>query len=140
VAQVVLLDSDILSEILKGIDVRVRDNTSRYLATARVLSFSSATALEILYGYERIGAHAKIKRAEELFAANDEIVPSVADYRLAASIAGTMSKRGTFIGLVDPLIASTAIRCGYAIATGNTEHFDFIRKAGYDFPLENWRA
>ncbi|HWD38026.1 MAG TPA: hypothetical protein VG944_04205 [Fimbriimonas sp.] len=66
-------------------------------------------------------------------------MPISGDYRLAAAIASTLSRQGRIIGSIDPVIAACAIGRGYGVASGNTRHFDFIRQAGYTFPLENWR-
>ena len=137
--QAALLDSDILSEILKGKDAQVDRRQREYLAQFAKLSFTSVTVLEILFGLERIGAKAQIQRAETLLAKNDEVVPSSEDYRLAASIAGALDRQGTPIGLIDPMIAACAMRRGYSVVSGNTAHFESIRRAGYTFALEDWR-
>lgn len=134
-----ILDSDTVSELLKNRNPNVQQHAQAYKQAFRQLTFTSATVLEILYGLERVGASAQIQRAEALFAANDELIPTSEDYRLAATIAGAMSKQGTPIGLVDPLIAACAIRHGYGVASGNIAHYEFIQKAGYSFHLENWR-
>jgi predicted nucleic acid-binding protein len=84
-------------------------------------------------------AHAKIQRFEAVFAKNHEIAPDEQDYRLAAETSGALNRQGTPIGLIDPLIAASAIRRGYGVAGGNTDHFGFIHKVGYAFHSENWR-
>jgi tRNA(fMet)-specific endonuclease VapC len=134
-----LLDSDILSEILKGRDRQVEIHKDLYTAEFPRLSFTSATVLEILYGLERVSARAQIQRAEALFTKNDEVLPLREDYRLVSAIAGALDRQGTHIGLVDTLIAACAIRRGYGVASGNTNHFTYIKNAGYDFHLEDWR-
>lgn len=135
----VFLDSDTLSEVLKGIDPIVVANARKYGQAFGLLDFTSASVLEILHGLHRKGAPAQIQRAEALFAVNAEYVPDRGDYRLAAQIAGALGKQGTPIGIVDPLIAACAIRRGFGVATGNTDHFSYIQKAGYSLHLENWR-
>jgi tRNA(fMet)-specific endonuclease VapC len=134
-----ILDSDTVSEILKGRNSEVVRRTTAYQLMFPKLSITSATILEVLYGYERVQARAQMNRAEALFAENEEIIPVSQDYRLAATIAGALDRQGTTIGLFDPLIAACAIRRGYGVATSNTAHFEFIRKLGYAFHLENWR-
>jgi len=134
-----VLDSDILSEILKGRSPKVERHKIAYVAQFQQLTFTSASLLEILYGYERLQAQAQIKRAEALFAVNEELIPASEDYRLAAKMAGTLDRNGTTLGLIDPLFAACAIRRGYGVASGNTAHYEFIRKLGYTFHLENWR-
>jgi tRNA(fMet)-specific endonuclease VapC len=134
----VVIDTDLLSEILKGVNPVVVSAHEAYTRIHRVLSFASVSAFEILFGYGHKSATAKIERTEALFASNEEIVPAPEDYRLAA-IASSLSRHGKSIGLVDPVIAACAIRRGYGVASGNTKHFDYIRDAGYSFHLENWR-
>lgn len=134
-----LLDSDMLSEVIKAFDPNVVANSILYVQEFGVLSFTSASALEILHGLHSKQAHAKISRVEAVFGLNDEIVPDGQDYRLAAEISGALKRRGTPIGLIDPLIAACAIRRGYGISSGNEDHFGYILRAGYAFHFENWR-
>ena len=48
-----LLDTDTLSEILKGRDLNVALRADRYLDRHPRLTFSSVTTMEILYGLGR---------------------------------------------------------------------------------------
>lgn len=137
--QKVVLDTDLLSELLKQANPVVAARAYSYQQIYLAITLTSFSALEILSGLRHIQAHAQLKRAELLFLRNEEIVPEAEDYRLASEIIGSMWRLGTPIGLVDPMIAACAIRRGYGVATGNTNHYQFIRNAGYDFPLENWR-
>jgi hypothetical protein len=47
-----LLDSDILSEITKGINQTVAGHASRYLSQHTVLTFTSVSVYENLWGYK----------------------------------------------------------------------------------------
>jgi len=132
-------DSDILSEVIKAKDQNVAASAAQYVQQYGVLTFTSATVLEILHGLQSKLAHAQIERCEAVFSRNDEVVPDDADYRLAAEISGALQRQGTPIGLIDPLIAACAIRRGYGVASGNTDHFAYIHRAGYQFHLDNWR-
>jgi len=134
------MDTDTLSEVLKGIDLNVVTNAQSYGHAFGLLDFTSASVLEILHGLHRKGAQAQIQRAEALFTRNSETVPEKQDFRLAAQIAGALARQGTPIGIIDPLIAACAIRRGFGVATGNTDHFTYIQKAGYSLHLENWRT
>jgi len=135
-----ILDTDILSEILKGVDQQVMINGKEYMATHDFLTFTSVTIYEIITGLERVNAYAKLIRTKELFKLNDEIVPSSEDYILAGQILGTLQRNGRGVGFSDPLIASCAIRRGYSVITGNLRHFQYIRTAGFDLDLLNWRS
>jgi predicted nucleic acid-binding protein len=135
-----VLDSDLLSDLLRNGNPNVTAKAAQYRADHNVLTFTSLSTLEILSGLRHIQASAQIRRAEALFADNDEICPEVEDYRLAAEIIGALLRAGTPVGFVDPAIAACAIRRGYGVASGNVAHFGFIRNAGYRFHLENWRG
>lgn len=135
-----ILDTDIFSEILKGRDANVEFRKDAYAREHGVLSFTSVTAMEILRGLHLKGASAQIARAETIFARNREVVPNAQDYRLAAEIMAALGRRGTPIGVADPLIAACALSRGLPLATGNLRHFGFIRDAGYPLRLEDWRA
>jgi hypothetical protein len=59
-----LLDTDTLSEIMKGVDPQVQDNARRYLAIFHHLTFSIITRYEILHippnlVVKRVTAHRK---------------------------------------------------------------------------------
>ena len=110
-------------------------NQTRYATAFTELTFTSASVLEILHGLYLKDARAQLQRAEALFAMNHEVTPTPEDYRLAAEISGAVAKRGRPIGLIDPLIAACAIRQGLGVATGNTDHLEYIRQAGYRFLL-----
>jgi predicted nucleic acid-binding protein len=135
----VILDTDILSEILKAKDPMVLARLAKYGLNFDQITFSSASVWEILSGYRKRNAPAQAERATQLFDQNRELVPEAADYRLAAEINGDLLRKGRVVGMVDPLIAASAIRRGFGVSSGNTAHFNFIREAGYDFHLENWR-
>jgi len=137
--QRIILDTDILSEILVGQNPNVAAYVLEYTAEYQQLSFTSFSVFEILSGLRKRDAKAKLKRAEQLFAQNIEIIPEAADYRLAADIVGDLLKAGQPIGIIDPFIAACAIRTGSAVATGNTDHFSYIHNAGYSLTLVNWR-
>lgn len=134
-----IIDSDLISDLLRDGNVNVTANAAKYQATHRVLTFTSFSALEVLSGLHHIRAMAQIKRAEGLFGSNDEVRPEIEDYRLAAEIIGALLQAGTPIGFIDPSIAACAIRRGFGVASANISHFDYIRKVGYSFHLESWR-
>lgn len=59
-----LLDTDTLSEVMKGRDEHVRANARRYLATFGTLTFSIITRYEILRGLKARGATLQLTRFE----------------------------------------------------------------------------
>lgn len=138
--QEVILDTDILSDILRGLNPNVERHRDIYRLSFPQFVFTSASVFEILTGLRKRGAIVQRERAEALFDKNIEIVPEGPDYRLASDISGDLWAKGKPIGPIDPLIAACAIRRGYAVATGNTKHFEFIADVGYAIQLENWRV
>ena len=134
-----ILDSDILSEIGKGINVNVLRNASRYLDEHDRLTFTSISVYEVLYGLKAKPATKQAIRFEALLEDHEEIVPESEDYRIAASIRAAMHLGGTPIGKADPVIAACALRQSLPIVTGNVKHYEFIQRAGFAIKIENWR-
>lgn len=135
----VLVDTDILSEILKGRNPQVYDHYRQELERWGMVSFTSIYVMEILQGIHKRNLSRMLHTAETFFAAQREIEPSSSDYRLAGEINGKLLAHGWVIGIADPLIAACAIRLGYGVATGNTAHFGYIQEAGYPLQIVNWR-
>ena len=134
-----ILDTDILSEYLKGHDPNVIRHASRYAKEHGVFTFTSVTVYEIVYGLELKSASSQLKRAVEWLSQNEEITPTSADYLTAATIKATARKRGSALELPDCLIAAVAVRLERPLVTGNTEDFRAIQKTGINLILENWR-
>jgi predicted nucleic acid-binding protein len=134
-----ILDTDILSEIGKGIDQTVLKNAADYLAEYGQLSLTSVSIFEALFGFYAKAADKQAQRFLQLTANHEEITPTAQDYRLAAQICAALQRAGTPIGTSDPLIAACAIGRGLPLATGNTRHHGFIQNAGFSLQLVNWR-
>ena len=134
-----VLDTDILSEYLKGHDARVVDRGNRYAQAHKVFSFTSITVFEILCGLELKGAAAQLAKMGAWFSQNEEITPLAADYRTAATIKATAARQGSTVELPDCLIAAVAVRLGRPLVTGNTDDFRAIQRTGINLTIENWR-
>ena len=134
-----LLDTDILSEYLKGHDPNVIKHAGRYAKEHGVFTFTSVTVYEIVYGLELKSASSQLKRAVEWLRQNEEITPTSADYLTAATIKATARKRGSALELPDCLIAAVAVRLDRPLVTGNTEDFQAIQETGISLRLQNWR-
>ena len=134
-----ILDTDILSEYLKGHDRIVASHAARYAQQHRVFTFTSVTVHEIAYGLELKGATGQLQKAMVWLAQNEEITPTAADYRTAATIKAIARKNGSALELPDCLIAAVAVRLDRTLVTGNTEDFQAIQQTGIKLILENWR-
>ncbi len=135
----VLLDTDILSEYLKGYDQVVTSHAANYARQHGAFTFTSVTVHEIVFGLEFKGASAQLEKALAWLNQNEQITPAAADYYEAAIIKAAARKRGSILELPDCLIAAVAIRLGLALVTGNTEDFQAIQRTGAKLILENWR-
>jgi predicted nucleic acid-binding protein len=59
----VLLDTDILSEYLKGHDKKVARRAADYAQQHGLFTFTSVTVHELVYGFEFKGASGQLKKA-----------------------------------------------------------------------------
>jgi predicted nucleic acid-binding protein len=135
----VLLDTDILSEYLKGRNSTVAGHAARYARENIVFTFTSVTLYEIVYGLELKGASAQLSKVLTWLNRNEQISPTAADYLLAATTKATARRQGLIVELPDCLIAAVAVRLRLPLVTGNTDDFEAIRKSGLTLSLENWR-
>jgi tRNA(fMet)-specific endonuclease VapC len=136
----VVLDTDILSEILKGKNARVLKRAAEYLAVEGMYTTSVLSVMEVVRGFHRIGA---VDRADQFvsFLSEVEVLPfDTASAILAGRIDAALTGRGRIIGVADVAIAACALRQGHPVCTGNREHYEYIQEAGFPLVLHNWRA
>ncbi|MBI3972159.1 MAG: type II toxin-antitoxin system VapC family toxin [Chloroflexi bacterium] len=122
-----LLDTDTLSEVIKGRNARVRQRAKEYLADHGQFTFSIITRYEILRGLKAKRANRQVAafevrcRESNVLPLTDEIVVA------AAEIYADLYRTGRLISDADILIAATAIVHGLTLVTNNTRHFDRIK-------------
>jgi tRNA(fMet)-specific endonuclease VapC len=134
-----LLDTDILSEVSKGINPIVVGNANAYRKAHGFLTLSVISVMEAIQGYQRIGAANRIQAFRNAIA-SEEILPFYQDAAdLAGQTAGDLDRMGRPIGRCDPMVAAIAIIHGLDLVTGNTAHYQRIHQLGYALPLVNWR-
>jgi predicted nucleic acid-binding protein len=134
-----LLDTDILSEYLKGHDRNVIRRAADYARQHGIFTFTSVTVHEIVFGLELKQAPAQLQKALLWLDQNEQITPTAADYLQAAIIKAAARKQGSIVELPDCLIAALAVRLALPLATGNTEDFQAIQRTGVALHIENWR-
>jgi len=135
----VVLDTDILSEIYKEQNSIVTAKAQRYLEYHDRLTYTSMTASEVLFGLYAKDAKKQINQAKAFLRAQDELVPGSEDYWLVAEINGALKRMGRPIGEGDTMIAAVVGNRGLTLATGNTNHYQFVIDAGFSLTLENWK-
>lgn len=134
-----ILDTDILSEYLKGHNAAVATRAVDYARQHGVFTFTSITVYEIVYGLELKGASSQLKKVMAWLMQNEEIAPAGADYLAAATIKATARKQGSVIELPDCLIAAIAVRLDLPLVTGNTGDSRAIQNTGINLTIENRR-
>jgi tRNA(fMet)-specific endonuclease VapC len=130
-----LLDTDILSEVLKAKDARVLANAQQYLSQYGRFSFSAITFYEVVRGLVATGATRQLNSFLQT-AGNSEVVPiSVPILRRAADLWAAANASGHPRDDADLVIGATALEIGRALVTGNTSHFAWIP----GLRIEDWR-
>ena len=137
--QKVILDTDILSEYLKGFDRNVVQTGRQYAREHGRFSFTSVTVYEIIRGLEEKGAAKQVAKALAWMERNEELVPTAADYLTAARTKANAKKQGKALELPDCLIAAVAARLQLPLVTGNVSDFRSIQDTGLPLTLHNWR-
>lgn len=135
----VVLDTDILSGIIKRKDLHVVAHARVYAREHGRFTFTSVTAQEIVFGLESKQDYKKLATVRVLFTEHEVIVPTLGDYLRAGEVRGIARRQGRQIALDDCLIATTAVRLELPVSTGNIGHFQEMQQAGLAVEIENWR-
>lgn len=134
-----LLDTDVLSEIGKGLNPTVTGNARVYQGVFGRYTTTTVTVMEIIRGFQRIGGARRLQAFVASFALLEILPFDQPAAELAGRIAGDLERAGMTIGLVDPMIAAVALTQGLELVTGNMGHFQRIQQLGYPLTLANWR-
>ena len=125
-ALLALLDTDTLSEIMKGRDSNVEQKAREYLKTHGRFRFSVITRYEILRGLKTKQAVRQIAIFEDrckksyVYPLTDDIIVQASD------IYAYLHQQGLLISDADILIAATTLVHNLTLITGNAEHFNRI--------------
>jgi tRNA(fMet)-specific endonuclease VapC len=127
-----LLDTDTLSEIIKGRNAAVQPRAVQYLTEYGSFSFSLITRFEILRGLKAKNATAQLAafdarcQASAVLPITDEIIVRAAD------LYADLKRRGELISDADLIIAATATVHNLVLVTTNTAHFQRIAGLALD--------
>lgn len=117
-----------------------RTHTIRYLSRYAQLTLSGLTVVEVVDGLKRKGQDKAISQFLSHTLPQFEVIyPDQPIMALAGEINATLALAGRSIGVVDCLIAATAITHELVLVNANTKHFPRIVIAGYPLTLENLR-
>ena len=134
-----LLDTDILSEIGKGIDPNIGRNATAYRNSFGRYTLSVISIMEIVRGWQRKQNAPRLQRFLTSIASEEILSFDEPAAELAGRIAGDLDRIGQPIGRADPMIAAIALAHGLELVTGNTAHYQRIQQLGYPLTLVNWR-
>lgn len=135
-----LLDTDILSEVIKGKNQNVATSAANYLAQHGRLTISAVSVAEIIHGFRRKGLEQRLAQFEASLADAEVLDFGKEAARLAGRINGDLALGGKIIGMPDVMIAGIALSNSLTLVTGNVAHFEYVREAGYDLAIENWKS
>ena len=131
-----LLDTDILSEVLKGRNPQVVAQAEAYLRHHAMLTVS---VIEVVSGLRRMARSAQLEQFLRALDAIEVLPVDTQSAVLAGRIDGDLLRTGQPIGRADPIVAAQAITHGVVLATGNVRHYERIVALGYPLRRANWR-
>ena len=134
-----LLDTDILSEIIKGVDQTVAAHATAIRRAFAHYTLSAISVMEIVQGFEKNQSIRRLQAFLVSLAAQEVLDFDQHDGELAGRIAGELERVGRPIGTADWMIAAIALRQQLELVTGNTAHFQRVQQIGYPVTLSNWR-
>lgn len=121
-----ILDTDVLSELLKGKNARIQSHAREYLAEHQRLAFSALTAYEIMRGLHASAAARQLDRFSTLISTSEVLEVTMTVLSRAAELWAEATQGGHPRNDADLIIAATALTGGRVLVTGNTRHFDWI--------------
>lgn len=130
-----LLDTDVLSEVLKQRNPQVTQHAANYLQQNGQFCFSAITRYEVIRGLRAKQATTQLARFG-VFCEHSLIWPvteSVLDR--TAELWVSAKQRGFPSRDADLIIAATALELSRVLVTGNTSHFAWIPQ----LRLSDWR-
>ncbi len=130
-----ILDTDILSEVLKRKDPQVLANARQYLSEHQRFAFSEMTVYEIVRGLK--ATHATHQLADFLrTVGTSDVVPVSRSVLMRASDLWVDGRVGGHPhDDADLIIAATALETRRVLVTGNTSHYAWIN----GLILQDWR-
>lgn len=135
-----LLDTDIFSEVLKGVDPQVVARATAYRAAFAYYTISAITVLEVVKGFRKLQREDRIQEFLSKLPNIEILTLDVRSSELAGRIYADLERSGQGIGRADPIVAAIAFRHSLTLVTGNMAHYQRIQALGYALKLDNWRT
>ena len=134
-----IIDTDIYSEIQKGVNSRVVAKATSYKIIYDYYTISIITVTEIVKGWQKRQREDRIKQFLAELNYLEILTLDLDGAEFAGRIDADLERAGQPIGLADVIIAATALQHNFTLVTGNTNHYKRIQALGYDLKLDNWR-
>lgn len=132
----VLLDTDALSEVLKQRNPNVRKHARQYLRSHGQFALSAVTRFEVIRGYKDVGAATQLA-GFFTFCGHSLILPVTdAIFDRAADLWVVARQGGHPRDDADLLIAATALEHGRRLVTSNAAHFAWVP----GLAIDDWRV
>jgi len=131
-----LLDTDILSEILRAKNQQVLEAAARYLAEHQRFAFSAITFYEILRGLRANQAVHALNEFLTLADSSDVLPVTIPVLTRAADLWADARQGGHPRNDADLIIAATALENRRVLVTGNADHFAWVDR----LTLADWRS
>ena len=130
-----ILDTDMLSEVLKRKDTVVLSNAERYLGEHQRMAFSAMTVFEIIRGMRANRATRQVVEFLKSVGTSDVFPVSLPVLMRAADLWAEGRNGGHPHNDADLIIAATALETQRVLVTGNTSHYSWIT----GLRLADWR-
>ncbi|PSB35753.1 PIN domain-containing protein [Stenomitos frigidus] len=117
-----LLDTDILSEVLKGINLQVLARANAYLEEHGCYTLSVITVMEIVRGWHRLQRDDRIQRFLATLPTAEVLAVDTSVATLAGRLYADLQCSGQLIGVADSIIAATALQNDITLVTRANAH------------------
>ncbi|MCC5620235.1 type II toxin-antitoxin system VapC family toxin [Nostoc sp. CHAB 5715] len=134
-----LLDTDILSEIIKRANSRIIAKANTYLNQFEKYTISVITVMEIVEGWQKRKQEQRLQQFLTIVSSQEILSFDLTEAVLAGKIYADLEIAGKRIGYPDCMIAAIAIRHNLTLVTGNLSHYQRIQDLDYSLRLDNWR-
>lgn len=134
-----LLDTDILSEIIKRANPRIIAKANTYLNQFDKYTISVITVMEIVEGWQKRKQEERLQQFLTIVSSQEILSFDFTEAVLAGKIYADLETTGKRIGYPDCMIAAIAIRHNLTLVTGNLSHYQRIQDLDYLLRLDNWR-
>ena len=130
-----LIDTDILSEVLKRKNPQVLATAESYLDEHLRLAYSAFTVYEVIRGLREKNASRQLSEFLKLVSTSEVLPVTLSVLMRASELWADARYQGLPHNDADLIIAATALEANRVLVTGNRQHFDWIP----GLTVEDWR-